>query len=496
VTTAVAAGAAVAAAIADLAGRATGIADDLSDSSEKGGLWAALFPNARRLAVEALVIVVLLVTAGFLVYHFTTHTIRNTRPLGGANVDVAPSTADQGQMSFAADPERANALFGASNDTGREVVDVYTSRDGGKTWRRTDGPAVPGGSCAHGAPRVAVDSSGRQYLAFLAATFCGDALTPYLVVTSRAGPDEKWAPLVRVVPAAWKYGFDDAPSIAVDPRAGTVYLAWTRSLDKSEATVVVSSSSDHGRTWSAPTQVADDLRHAHLATLGVAPDGAVYIAGIDARFGVWIARSTNRGRTFTAPRTAAPLRANPAGGCALTAGEPLPQELRACAGPDPALVVGRDGVYVFYGDIGANQSPDVYVAALNSELVPRFRVPVHPADKGNAQQYFPAGTVDPVTGTLWACWYDTTFDPNERRSWYTCAASHDGRTWSPPERAASEPTPTVVLYASLGQGGLIPALAARNGVAHPFWADGRVIENGIDVFTAALRARDAFSHRP
>jgi hypothetical protein len=495
VTTAVAAGAAVAAATAGRAARATGIASGISDPNRKGGLRAALFPQARRLGLEAVVIFTLLLLGGFLVYHFTTHTIRNDRPLGGANVDAAPLTADQGEMSFAVDPERGNALFGASSDTGREVLDVYASHDGGRTWRRTDGPAVPGGSCAHGAPRVAADANGRQYLAFLAATFCGDALTPYLVVTSRAAAGEKWAPLVRVVPAAWKYGFDDAPSIAVDGRDGTVYLAWTRSLRKAEATVVVSASRDHGRTWTAPIPISNALRHAHRATVAVGPDGTVYVAGIDARVGLWIVRSTNGGRTFTAPRTAAALRANPAGGCALTAGEPLPQELRACAGPDPTLVVRRGGVYLFYGDVGANQSPDVYVAALSSKLAPRFRVPVHPPDKGNAQQFFPTGTVDPVTGTLWACWYDTTFDSHERRSWFTCAASRDGHTWSPPERAAADPTPTVVLYGALGQGGLTPSLTARNGIAHPFWADGRVIENELDVFTAALPEREPLSQK-
>jgi len=184
------------------------------------------------------------------------------------------------------------------------------------------------------------------------------------------------------------------------------------------------------------------------------------------------------------------------GGCAQTAGDPLPQEMKGCAGPDPTVVVGKRGVYVVYGDVGANQSPDVYAVTLGADLVPRGRTAVHPPDKGNAQQFFPAAAVDPDTGTLWACWYDTTFDTNERRAWFTCAASRDGRTWSAPERAAAEETPTAVLYASLAQGGLVPAVTAAKGVAHPFWADGRVIENEIDVYTAALPERTAFSAKP
>jgi hypothetical protein len=478
------------------AARATGIASGASDRRDKGGLWAALSPNSRRLVTEAVVIAALIGLTGFLVYHFTTHTIRNQRPLGGANVNVSSSTADQTQAAFAIDPTRPSHLFGASNDSGRETLDVYESADRGKTWRRTDGPVVAGGSCAHGAPRVAADAHGREYLAFLAATFCGDALTPYLVVTSRAGPGEKWGRLVRVAPPAWKFGFDDAPAFAVDQRSGRAYLVWTRGVSKRVATIVISASTDGGRTWSPPAAVWPDLVRPHRATIAVARNGDVYVAGIDAKVGLWITRSTDGGRIFSAPRAAAPLLANPAGGCALTAGDPLPQELRACEGPDPTVSIGKDRVFVVYSDVGSNQTPDVYAAALGLDLKPLFRVPVQPPDRGKTQQFAPTSAVDPTTGTLWACWYDTTFDPHARRAWFTCAASREGRTWSPPERAASDPTPTVVVYSGLGRGGLGPALAAQNGVAHPFWADGRVIENELDIFTASLSEAAARAVKP
>ena len=435
---------------------------------------------------------VLVVLAGFLVYHFTVHTIRNTRPLGGPNVDVTPATFDQAEAAFAVDPRRPRILFGATSDTGLEVIRVATSADGGATWRTTDGPAVPGGSCAHGAPSVAVGAQGRQYLAFLASPYCGDSLTPYLVVTSRPDARSRWSKLVRVAPSAWKYGFDDAPDIATDPRSGRVYVAWTHSLSKEEAIVVVSSSSDGGATWAPPRQLSPGLDHAHRARIAVAPDGNVYVAGIDATLGVWVARSTDAARTFSQPRAAAPLRANPAAACALTAGQPLPKELSGCEGPDPSLSVGTEGVYVVFGDVGADATPDVYAAVLGRDLGPRARVQVNPPDTKKTLQFMPASALDPDTGVLWACWYDTTFDPHAHRAWFTCAASRDGRTWSPPLRAASEPTPPTIIYGTLGKG-LYAALTAARGVAHPFWADGRVIPNSTDVFTAAIPERTAFA---
>jgi hypothetical protein len=67
------------------------------------------------LLVEAVVIALLLALAAFLVYHIAVHTIRNTRPLGGANVNVTHGQSSESEASFAIDPARPEVLFGASN---------------------------------------------------------------------------------------------------------------------------------------------------------------------------------------------------------------------------------------------------------------------------------------------------------------------------------------------------------------------------------------------
>ncbi len=204
-------------------------------------------------------------------------------------------------------------------------------------------------------------------------------------------------------------------------------------------------------------------------------------------------RSTDGGRTFGAPHTAGRLLANPAAECSLAALSPLPKEEQTCAGPNPTVVARGDRVFVVYDDVGANQTQDVFVAALDPRLRRLFRVRVNPPDRGAAQQFFPAAAVDATTGTLWACWYDTTYDPNAHRAWFTCSASHDGRTWTAPERAAAVPTLPADLFNAVAAGGLRPSLAARGGVAHAFWTDGRVVNLEQEVFTAALTARAAFN---
>ena len=90
-----------------------------------GGLLASYFPQGKRLLVEGAVIAVLIAVGVFLIYHFTVHTIRNTRPLGGVNVTITRGDGGESEASFAIDPARPQVLFGASNQLfayGREVT--------------------------------------------------------------------------------------------------------------------------------------------------------------------------------------------------------------------------------------------------------------------------------------------------------------------------------------------------------------------------------------
>jgi hypothetical protein len=438
--------------------------------------------------VEGAAIALLIVVGAFLVYHFAVHTIRNSRPLGGANVNITRGDGGESEASFAIDPTRPKVLFGASNQ-----LFVYSSTNGGRTWRGQDGPAVREPACPHGEPQT-VAGGDTEVLAFLVAPPCGDLLTPYLVTTSRAYTSTRWAPVTRVAPRTWQYGFDDAPAIALDSRSGTLYLSWTRSLSAKAAAVVSSSSDNGGRSWTPPVVVAAAADEPHLSTIAVGPNGDVYIAGIDSRHGVWIARSTDRGRMFGAPQIVAPLRANPSSSCAGRATfKSLANEETTCIGPDPTVLATNSGVDVVYDDVGSNGTPDVFVTALDRALRPRFRAQVNPPDRGKTQQFFPSAAVDASTGTLWACWYDTTFDPNAHRAWFTCSASHDGRTWTPPERAAAAPTRVADLFTDLQKStGLSAMVAADRGVAHAFWINIGEADFAQDIYTAALSEHAAF----
>lgn len=454
-------------------------------SSDEGGLRAAL-SRQRRLGIEAVIIIGLLALGVFLVYHFVVKTIKNTRPLGGANVVVTGGhVANENEASFTVDPRHPSTIVGAAND-----LTSYTSLNGGRTWKRAAPPKLPIGSCALHAPRVAV--VGRtQVLAFLASTPCGDDITPYLVVSTRDGVSGRWTEARRILPSAWQYGFDDAPAIAADPARKLVYLVWSRGLTAHTEGTVVSRSEDEGKTWSKPVVVAPAANEAHLPTLAVAPNGAVYVGGIDNRHGIWVAKSTDHGRTFSEPAQVGHLRANPSATCAASAQQPLPKEETSCNGPNPTLLATKAGPLVVYDDAGVNRTQDVVTAG------PGFATTIPPPDKGKTQQFFPAAALDAQTGVLWACWYDTTFDPNAHRAWFTCSASRDGRRWTPPERAAATPTDVNDLFTDLaGANGFYPAVTAGNGSAHPVWIGVNSTSFQQELVTATLSERDAFALKP
>jgi hypothetical protein len=140
-------------------------------------------------------------------------------------------------------------------------------------------------------------------------------------------------------------------------------------------------------------------------------------------------------------------------------------------------------VYVTYGDTGgAHREQDVYVSAYDPALVPIVRRRrVNPADGPvRSDQFWPASAVDPTTGKLWVCFYDTRGDRPRRRASFSCTRSSDGGlTWAPPVHAASVASNETRGYADTGplrigrEYGDYEGLAVANGVAHPFWTDSR-----------------------
>jgi ABC-type dipeptide/oligopeptide/nickel transport system permease subunit len=433
----------------------------------------------RHLIVEAAVVLVLTAGAAALVYVWQVNPVSSRWSLAASGVqNISRADGLQTQVSVAVDPAHRGALFAVSNDTSLRSERVYTSVDNGRTWSSAAGPALGLEACGRGDPSAAVDQQGRQYIAFTVSGTCQQYdQSPYVVVASRTGASGSWH-VARLAPKRLSDFWDDYPSVTVAPD-GRVYVAWSRLLRWTYEGIVVSASADRGRTWTQPHLVSPRLSFPRLAATTVAPDGTLYVTGIDARLGVWVARSKDGGKTFRLAR-AAPLPGDNAADCSTASGHPTPFQSIRCLGPNPRVSATTDRVFVTYG-LGLPGTPQsVRVAVLDRTLRPLWDSPIGPPD-AKADRFWPASTIDATTGTLWACYYDTSGDSSRGRAWYTCTSSTDGRSWAKPVRAARDAASTDVLWEDarvysygdvIGYGGTT-SVAAAHGVVHPLWIDTR-----------------------
>jgi hypothetical protein len=429
--------------------------------------------------------------------------------IAGPDVDVSAAPGSQAEVDVAVDPRDDRILVAASNSDDPVLDRVYTSTDGGKSWSSKQGPPLPAGlrgACEFGDPAVDVDLRGRQYVAGLVGPCTarkgeGEFGRTGVFVAFRRGPSGAWTapaePVARRLPGE----DDDKDALTVDtsrrsPRAGRVYVAWTRH-GLGRFLLLMSWSGDGGSTWSRPVSVSTlPVAGPAYGTLATGPDGTLYAAWNDIATGeIRIARAPNGARFERDLRVTAEHESiTPSCGRVATS---IPAQPYRCLTLNPKLAVDAssgdfDGrVYLVYEDGTSAGVQDVYLAAYTPELRPLFtRRRVNPPDgRAPSDQFLPTAGVDQSDGSLWVCYYDTAGDPSRRRARFTCTPSGDGgRTFAPPVAAASVASDEVSPPASPFEYGEYAGLAVAHGLAHPLWTDSRHMRRREEeIFATTLR---------
>ncbi len=434
------------------------------------------------------------------------------------NVNVSRLPGLQSSPAIAVDPSDDRVLLAGSTSVEEGTVRIYSSTDGGMTWATSTAyppPALRLRSCSSDAG-VAIAHDGWQYYSFARASPCREGAPQRVYVMSRPGPTASWSRPVQVASLSGAL-FDDKPAIAVDassasPYRGRVYVAWSRASRAGKLGVYVSRSDDHGRSWSAPVLASRGGKQPTYAGVAVSRRGTVYVVWDDmGEFGIWIARSTDGGATFGDQRKVASFVAVTIPHCG--AGIVIPAQPRTCVNANPTVSVDTSSkrysgrVYVSYARTEFRGRQAAYIAVFDARLR-RLRPdpetgegrPIAPRSaRLGADQFWPESAVDPRTGTVWACFYDTLGDPDRKRASFSCTLSRDGgASWARPVRVASVPSDATQPGAS-GHYGVYQGLTALNGVAHPVWTDTRDLATlGEEIYTARglSEARLASLSRP
>jgi hypothetical protein len=385
-------------------------------------------------------------------------------------------------------------------------IGTYYSTNGGRTWH--DNGALPG--LDPGPNGVVSDASiafGPGGTAYVSVLFWDGGYTSGVYVyRSRDGGKTFSAP-VQVYLDTDGGVLNDKPWIAVDtshgPNRGTIYVAWNANgvaaADKEAIAagakshaataeildgIEVARSTDRGKTFSAPVEVATfDEDHYYLGAIpAVAPGGRLYVAFLSFGMssgtinnGIGVVHTDDGGLTYS------PVRLVARGMVGLPGH--LPNGTFRNTSLPSFAISPRDGALILTWADYRHRDADIMATSSTDRGTtwsPAVRVN-HDSKHDNKDQFQPVIAVAP-NGVFTCAWFDRRFDPNNRLIDEVVAQSTtDGRTWSHiirvtprswdpaigAPRPEGKPTNTFI--------GDYQALAVDNLNVHPLWND---TENG------------------
>lgn len=421
----------------------------------------------------------------------------------GQNRPVNMSAYDKRDFSAHNSPTIAQNPVQAANlvvvnrvDTPRFACSLHVSVDGGATWRDSRIPFPEGEEqpprCF--SPDVVFTGDGTAHVSFL--TLAGLGNTPNaLWVTSSADGGLTLATPQRVAgPLAFQARIAASPG----PR-GPLHLSWlqgtevgTLSFPTTDNPIVVSTSSDGGRTWTPPVRVNPAKRDRVVApSLAVGTDEALYVSYLDlgedaldyhgahegiggdpyaGRWQLVLARSEDKGRSWS--ETVVEDRLVPA------------ERFIVFFPPSPSLAVDRESgrIYVGFHDSRLGD-PDVWVWR-STDRGASFSRPVRVNDtpkRDGTAQYLPKVSVA-LAGRVDVVYYDKRNDTKGIMVEASLQSSGDGGASFRPRLQLSD----TAFDARIGFGSErgMPDLGSRlglvsaDGAAMAVWSDTRAGTQG------------------
>ena len=255
----------------------------------------------------------------------------------------------QNEPTIALDPRNAAVRTSGSNDyctvptNGDAWAGFYRSTDSGATWTdsllpgypldtSTQGTSSPvhgmtqGGARAAGDPVQAWDGSGNLF--YMGNNFnrgtgdgnsasvrdnTGDVWVATYAPSNAADNTTDGSKYVRtVILATNTFGqgsFNDKTGIGVDPTTGHIFAAWSDFHGKGCNEILLSRSTDHGASFSAPMKVSEGLCSNQGPNIAFGPLGQVYVSWIANnggsksqnanQNGAAFIRSTDGGQTYS-----------------------------------------------------------------------------------------------------------------------------------------------------------------------------------------------------
>jgi hypothetical protein len=338
------------------------------------------------------------------------------------------------ETSIAVNPTNSRNVVAGWISSGDQSCGYGVSFDGGLTWPVI--AVIPGiqkqsgGQFDRGTdPSVVFDKQGNAYYTCLAFDLfppgTGSAGTIFVSKSTDGGVT--WGMPVAALAGVQVNEFQDHQFITANPANGHIYLTETEFTSFGKPEILFTRSTDGGQTWAAPVRINDFAGNAtfqdSFSAAGKDPQtvymtfGAFANAGLSNWNRIYMAKSSDRGVTFSRPQLLAEIAPLP---------DPLPN---APWRSDNNLWVAVDRttnqIYVNYADYNTGDA-DIRVMRVQDQG-DRFEVQgiTRVNDDGpGSDQFFPFITVAPA-GRVDVCFQDRRYAPGNALIFTTCAFSQD-----------------------------------------------------------------------
>ncbi len=374
----------------------------------------------------------------------------------------------------------ANVVAGAILDR------VFYSNDSGKTWT---GDTLKSTYGVWGDPVVISDYKGNQYFFHLSdptgKNWQSEEILDRIVCQKSVDGGMTWN-------NGSYMGLDhpkdqDKQWVAVDPNTNTLYCTWTQ-FDKygsknvsDESNILFSKSTDFGESWSEAmviSQFAGNCLDGDSTTEGavptVGPNGEVYVAwSFDEK--IYFDIITEDGKHLAEDI----IVAEQPGGWDID----VPGLMRANGMPITVCDISngphRGTIYVNWVD-DRNGHYDVWIAKSMDEGKTWSKPKRVNDDKKKRDQFFTWLACDPITGYLYAVFYDRRNYKDNRTDVYLATSTDGGETWKNERinETTFQPNPLVFF-------GDYNHIDAYNGMVRPIWTQ-MDSEGGMSIWTAII----------
>ncbi len=214
------------------------------------------------------------------------------------NTDTEPIAGPHNETSIAVDPTNPKHFIGSANDyqlvpnpDGSVTETIYSrahvSFDSGQTWTNYAIP-FPSQYDATGDPAVAFDADGRAYISTLGFNFNAAIILPDVLVSTSTDGGRSWAtPTVLASGSSGPNGFlfNDKPYIAAWGHGNAIVTYTAYNLDSSgneiNQPIYATVTHDGGNSWSKPVEISGADMYGQFAIPVVAKDGSIHVSFLD-----------------------------------------------------------------------------------------------------------------------------------------------------------------------------------------------------------------------